>query len=110
MPTSVGYRWRLPERCPSPVEGGVAFEARAYGPTGVIDTANAGEFVPSIGIANRQGVSTMTEVLLPAGTRTRAAQRKPTRVETVAMTLRNEILLGSRYPRERLAELDLAEQ
>lgn len=51
----------------------------------------------------------MTEVL-PAGTRTRSAQRKPTRVETVAITLRNEILLGSRYPRERLAELDLAEE
>jgi DNA-binding GntR family transcriptional regulator len=51
----------------------------------------------------------MTEVL-PAGTDSRTVQKKPTRVEMVATTLRNEILLGSRYPRERLAELDLAEQ
>jgi DNA-binding GntR family transcriptional regulator len=50
----------------------------------------------------------MTDVL-PGEIESRMVQKKPTRVETVATTLRNEILLGSRYPRERLAELDLAE-
>ena len=48
---------------------------------------------------------------LPAGTDSRKVQKKPpTRVDMVATALRNEILLGSRYPRERLGELDLAEQ
>lgn len=52
----------------------------------------------------------MTDVL-PVGTGTRMAQeKKPTRVEGVATSLRNEILLGQRYPRERLAELALAEE
>ena len=51
----------------------------------------------------------MTEEL-PAGTGSRTAQKKPTRVDMVATALRNEILLGARYPRERLGELDLAEQ
>ena len=51
----------------------------------------------------------MTEEL-PAGTGSRTTQKKPTRVDMVATALRNEILLGTRYPRERLGELDLAEQ
>ena len=35
---------------------------------------------------------------------------KPTRVEAVALSLRNETLCGLKYPRERLAEVALAEE
>ena len=35
---------------------------------------------------------------------------KPTRVDAVALSLRNEILRGLKYPRERLAEVSLAEE
>lgn len=46
--------------------------------------------------------------LLRAGMDSRTA--KTTRVEALAISLRTEILLGLRYPRERLAEVALAEE